>query len=82
MEDKDQIIDEVMKDNPNVPRYFCEILYRFCKNNPELASAVERGEVDFPMMERQEGLTDEQKLEKQKEYQSKVKILLDKYKTS
>ena len=74
-----RIIDEVERDHPGVPRYFCEVFYRFVKNNPEMAKAIERGEVNLPVLPRNEGMTDEEKLEAQKNYQEELKILFGNY---
>lgn len=69
-------IEKISKENPNLPYYFCERIYRYIKFNPEEAEAVANGEIILPEYDRSNPfVSDEEKLKLREEYQSKCSAL-------
>jgi hypothetical protein len=65
-------IQKIHKENPTLPYYFCERIYRYIKFNPEEAQAVAEGKITLPIYDRSEAfVNDEEKLKLREEYQSK-----------
>lgn len=71
-------IEKISKENPNLPYYFCERIYRYIKFNPEEAEKVANGEIILPEYDRSNPfVSDEEKLKLREEYQEKCKHILN-----
>lgn len=69
-------IQKIVNDNPSLPYYFAERIYRYIKNNPEEAEKVANGEIVLPQYDRsQPFISEEEKLERREEYKAKCEAL-------
>lgn len=74
-----RIVDEIEKDHPGVPRYFCEMIYRYVTQNPEQAEYIMKNNLDLPRLRRDEGMSDEEKLKARDIYNQELKKVLGDY---
>lgn len=69
-------IQKIVNDNPTLPYYFAERIYRYIKNNPEEAEKVANGEIVLPQYDRSNAfISDEEKIKLRTQYREKCEAL-------
>lgn len=77
--EEEKIVDQIEKDHPGVPRYFCEMIFRYVSQNPEQAEYIMKNDIDLPRLKREEGMSDEEKIEARKIYNDELQKVLAGY---
>lgn len=71
-------LKKFIKDNPEIPPYFCQLAFSMCRDKPEVVEKLQSGELEFPKPCNREDpfVTDEYKLAERERFNAELQKML------